>query len=752
MKNYDFKTLNDKEFELISVEMISQILDKRFERFKSGKDGGVDGRHYFDDGREWVVQCKHWIRTPNTKLIHELINVELPKVKKLNPKRYIIVVSNNLSRIDKSAIKKAFSPFILNSSDIYGNEDLNDFLAINPEFEQRHYKLWLSNASIISNFLNLPIINRSSFSIEEIKLKLSKFVQTSSIENAFKLVNEKGVAIITGEPGAGKSMLAEQLCLRYVSAGYRLYVIGNDIQEAESVFSNNEKAIFYFDDFLGRNYLDALTGHEGSKIVGFIKMVCANSKKKFILTSRTTILNQGKILIDLFDIYKLNRNEFEIRVSDMLPIEKGRLLYNHIYNSLLNAGYVNEIYKDKRYLHIIKHDNFNPRLIEFITDHLRFENINENQYWGKIHEILENPKCVWENVFEAQLDEYCRIITLIVTINEKGLSEDLLFESYRRFVESPKVRISKGESDILINVKKLSGSVLNRIVNQKVITYDLFNPSIGDYVINRYCKNSDYLTIAFLSLHNTNCLKTLNSIRKQNIINEEIYGKIISSLLQLELSKAITPASFDFEYGIELVTQILRNLSEDQILLNQAIVYFNSYAKFDFGEYTYLAAELFRSLIYAENIDQKDGVLFLKSNLKNIQFMSEFEYIRELIPVLPSFENDEDGVRSIYEEIFFDHFRNSISEDLHDNIYPSCTQDDLENSIKQYIEVQLQDNKINCSHEIINEILQGLNYESEFQSYLESHYDDQYEGQTFLNQKGDVIGSIDDAINDLFER
>ena len=97
MSDYDFSTLNDKEFEDLSVDLISKDKDKRFERFKAGKDGGIDGRFYHDDGSQEIVQCKHYLKTGFNGLISSLkkkndkgIN-EIDKVKKLTPIKYIFV-------------------------------------------------------------------------------------------------------------------------------------------------------------------------------------------------------------------------------------------------------------------------------------------------------------------------------------------------------------------------------------------------------------------------------------------------------------------------------------------------------------------------------------------------------------------------------------------------------------------------------------------------------------------------------------
>lgn len=62
MIDYDFYTLNDKEFENLSIDLISKDKGKRFERFKVGKDGGTDGRFYHDNGSQEIIQCKHYVK------------------------------------------------------------------------------------------------------------------------------------------------------------------------------------------------------------------------------------------------------------------------------------------------------------------------------------------------------------------------------------------------------------------------------------------------------------------------------------------------------------------------------------------------------------------------------------------------------------------------------------------------------------------------------------------------------------------
>lgn len=101
--SYDFTSLNDKEFEVFCADLLGANEGVRFERFKSGRDGGVDGR-FFRDGREAILQCKHWPKARIEQLIRHLRDVEKPKIERLKPQRYILALSIPLSRHDKQVI------------------------------------------------------------------------------------------------------------------------------------------------------------------------------------------------------------------------------------------------------------------------------------------------------------------------------------------------------------------------------------------------------------------------------------------------------------------------------------------------------------------------------------------------------------------------------------------------------------------------------------------------------------------------
>lgn len=348
MNEYDFLRLNDKEFESLAVDLLAELEGQRIERFKSGKDGGIDGRFFVDGSKEVVIQVKHWARSGLPALIRHLRNNEMQKIHSLNPRRYMLVTSIELSRHNKQVLKDLLSPYVLSETDIFGREDLNDLISKHPEIEKKHYKLWMASTTVLTCLLNAAIVGRSAYKLAEISAFASKYVLTSDHAKALEKLESLHAVIISGEPGIGKTTLADQLCVHYVLRGFRLCCIENSINEAESLYRPKEKQIFYFDDFLGRNYLQALGRHEDSHVINFIKRVSNDKTKRFVLTSRTVILNQGKMLSDLFRIENMEQNEFELRVASLSRLDKARILYNHIWFGRLGEAHVEEVYRDKR--------------------------------------------------------------------------------------------------------------------------------------------------------------------------------------------------------------------------------------------------------------------------------------------------------------------------------------------------------------------------------------------------------------------
>jgi hypothetical protein len=530
MSDSDFGTLTDKDFEVFCCDLLGVALGYRFERFKPGRDQGVDGRFFVAGTLEAVLQCKHWPRATTKDLLRHIVAKEAPKLHLLKPARYILAVSTPLSRRDKEHLRDALTPYVTSSSDIFGREDLNDLLRATPLVERRHYKLWLTSAAALSHVFTRGTLERSAFTLRELVVDAGRYARTENHDKARALAETQRVVIIAGEPGIGKTTLAGQLALEYTVDGFDFILVSESLDDADTLFEKEGKQVFLFDDFLGRNYLEALTGHEGGRIVHFIRRIRKDPQKRFILTSRSTIWNRGRFLIDLFDVEHLAKNELVLTINDLRDIDKARILYNHLWHSSLPPEYREEIYKSRRYREIISHQNFNPRLIEFVTDYERLQDVPPDKYWDHLSNLLDNPADVWENPFAVQQNDFGRSLVILVTIHGRDIPETHLATAFHRYGASTG---AGNGADFFGLLRQLTGSLLSRELRPTgPAAINLFNPSLGDYVLRRYSSDSAILQSAVLALRSSQALHTLKSLESNDLLQKNSRITILRGVLR----------------------------------------------------------------------------------------------------------------------------------------------------------------------------------------------------------------------------
>lgn len=566
MNEYDFSRLNDKEFEVFCADVLSAENGVHFERFKPGRDGGIDGFFQTTQGEQWVLQCKHWVTSGLPKVVKYLRDVEAPKVAKIKPSKYFLAVSHSLAKADKDSIVAAFSGSGVGEVIVRGREDLNDILAKHPAIERRHFKLWISSGSVLASLLNNATVGRSEFALREITQKSRLYVSTRNFTQVLDRLEKMGTAIITGEPGVGKTTLAEQIVLHYCSDGYELVCVVDDIKDAEATFASDKRQIFYFDDFLGRNYLEGLRGHEGSHIVSFMRRVKNDKNKRFVLTSRSTILNQGKIIHDVFDHNNMQRNEYEVALESLTKLDRAKILYNHIWHSSLDEKLIEEIYYEQRYRSIIDHPNYNPRLIAFLTDSQRFENLSVSKYWCHIQDLLNNPAKIWEHPFDSQLDDFGRLLVLLVALHGKSISESDLSEAYYRFLNVSSRAHMQGKRDFYVVIRHLSNSMLTRMMVKDLVLYKLFNPSLADFLLKRYTGDKSSLQSAFCALKDLPSLRTLLDMHGNGLLAEKVVFEILSELFINEERSGFKGAVPEY---LSLIALTLLKLDDDSEFVSQ---------------------------------------------------------------------------------------------------------------------------------------------------------------------------------------
>ena len=360
----DLGVFSDYEFEQLCGDLLGAEFGRTFERFSRGPDGGIDLRTY-DHGLE-IAQCKHYRKSSYEKLLADL-GKELAKVKAINPKLYRVATSQELTPGRKQKIFNLFEPWMPDPSFVLGAHDIDALLTKHPSIERRYVKLWLSSGLVLDTAVHSGIYERSSSLVDEISSALPRYVEGDAFPKALKVLDEHNVCLIAGPPGIGKTTLARMLLAHSMKHGYQLVEISEDVEEAWEVYKAGERQAFYYDDFLGRiSFGERLGKNEDHRLASFIAKVSTTDAKICILTTREYILEDARHTYE--ELGRLDdRLKFVLHLEHYSRLDRARILYNHLWHANLKRADLDSLLSERRYMQIVDHPNFNPRLIEYIT-------------------------------------------------------------------------------------------------------------------------------------------------------------------------------------------------------------------------------------------------------------------------------------------------------------------------------------------------------------------------------------------------
>ncbi|MBD8848403.1 restriction endonuclease [Priestia megaterium] len=662
MLNYDFTILSPPEFEEFSRDMMQEHLDITFESFKDGKDGGIDFRYSIDKKNTIIVQVKRYEKFSS---LRSELKKELDKVKKLNPHRYIIVTSVDLSVSEKNKILTLFDGYIKNASDIIGKKDLNNWLSQYEHLEKKYYKLWLSSTTIMSKILNADIANMSDFTEQEIKRGIGVYVQNESYEEALKILEKNKYVVISGIPGIGKSTLAKMLIYKYLTEGYGLVQASKDIKEAEKLFVEGKKQIFFYDDFLGKVFLDKkLEKNEESRIVQFLKRIRRDKNKKLIMTTREYIFQQAKIEYQEFE----RLESCIVDLKKYSQIIKAKILYNHLFYSDVPQSYLVHLLKEDNYLKIINHRNYSPRLIEYLTFDYEMYSETETEYFNDFVKLLDNPKELWKKPFEQHISQISKYLLYTLLLFGESIDINRLRNALENLIEEEREKylIPYQRESFNNSIKELNKTFIK--IENNIVEFQ--NPSIQDFLINYISKDEDlilslinsaiYFQQLFTVFENVSLIphKSIPSNLKNKILVHDSIIKKLEEVIINKFDKLVFIPNTSFRNENELLVKLSvisnffgvnRNLSLKKFLISKIESFpMSNESNLSYREaraYLYLVSKLINQI-------QINKEIFVEKFIESFDSIDDIDDLVELKNTFPDeYTELEDEIESKIESI-----------------------------------------------------------------------------------------------------
>ena len=513
MYDLNLLAISDREFEDLCCDILSVKFCVDVKHGKGGRDSGIDGLFRLPGGKV-VVQVKQYAANGYSSLKSVLKKSEVFKARdKFSSDRYILMTSCELSADNRDEIVRIYNGIISDVADIWSGKDIRAELN-KPAYEwvlRRYYNLWLGGVTALNEFLGNGVGAKSEELILKMHEDLAHSVRVSFYDSVYKKFCENKVIVITGQAGTGKTTLAKQFIVDCVfKDGYTFLASDSnlDVCDRELVANRERKTLFFIDDFLGSNCLEVLTGNRDSRIIGLIWRIKNRNNCRLILTSRTNILSEAMDKYRTFDNSKLENVVFQLDNNMLSRIDKAKILYNKLFFGDVPPAEKSCVYEDENYFKIIDHHNFNPRIISycFMQYFPSFQiRVGVKTGMERIKWMLDNPSEIWRDCIEKLNPDEFNMLMLVFLVSD---AMELKLEVARsRLLNSPGMTIYKGISFLEV-MRKLCTSVLSSVVLRmsgvKTTVFQLFNPSVGDYLISNQHWDSQYIAEMILVYEDLN--------------------------------------------------------------------------------------------------------------------------------------------------------------------------------------------------------------------------------------------------------
>jgi hypothetical protein len=493
--NYDFQSLSSIDFEDLVRDLLQAESGVRYEVFGPGRDNGIDLRAISTVRHRTIVQCKHY--ADFGRLYRTIKQSEMAKIAALSPDRYILATSVSLTPARKTKLLDLLSSFS-REEDILGRADLNNLLSRHPEVETKNFKLWLTSEPVLRRLIAGGVIEDTSLALERMRQRTRRFVINPSLDRARQILAQHHFCVIAGIPGIGKSTLAEILLLDLVDRhGFQaVRIVSSLATELRGARRPQQKQVFIFDDFLGKTTLDKLDKNEDQQLAEFIAEVKSKPEWRFILTTREYILN---VAMQRYE--SLSTTELRLCVIDLAdytrPI-RAEILYNHIYFSDLTLSHKRALLVDRNYTKILEHQNYNPRVIEHMTQESNVTHVPPSSFLAEFLRSLSNPMKIWDHAFRFQLSEPARHLMLLMGALPYEIMLSDLEWSFQPFLLRRKQRFGfqTASGDFANAMRELDGNFIKTAKYGKDWFVTFHNPSVQDYV-RRYIRDDPSRDIIF---------------------------------------------------------------------------------------------------------------------------------------------------------------------------------------------------------------------------------------------------------------
>ncbi|PSL41573.1 restriction endonuclease [Planomicrobium soli] len=686
---FEYSRLNDFEFEKLCIDIMERKLKIELRYFPKGKDGGID---LVDDviNRNVLVQVKHFEKS-NYASFKRSLKTEVEKVKKLKPKQYYIFTSQSLTPQNIKEVYSLFQDYMKSEKNIITREDIDRFLESedNLDILRSQFKLWVVTDHVLKDYLNQEVFIDSEVLISDIEEELKYFVQTDIFNFCIEILERERKVLLYGDPGVGKTINSKMLLLHFIRDGYKVrFSTNGDIDTIKRAVTLNKdlKEVIFLDDFLGQHYFKLKDGQD-QQLLSLIKFVEQHKNKIIILNSRVTILNEANNAYEALNRY-FSTQQMQMRrinMNEIRDVEKARIFYALLVKNKVTDDYYNSVRRDKNYMHIVQHRNYNPRVIEYVTLPIKVEAVVKTDYYEFILENLNNPKDIWRNEFELRIKDLDRTFMYILySLTDTLVSIEVFKKSFNYYI-STNLNVDNTINNFESILQRLNHSMIKVVDDYNGIKVGVSNPSINDYLKDATFRNDLMLenlkrkSVYLDQLERLYSPDDFNDVLRQLVVNEKVleystiqkeklHEIIIYTVAEHTILKEAYEESLNLLVSLDSFTRIGKH-SMNKINLIQSFLqneHLRNYYKIDekLGSIENMEI-LFEGLSFEEHIILLDLIINVMMKNRRIDKVDKDYFIKMVLSELEYYIDTYNYINTVDELCEIDLFKDDSYEELH---------------------------------------------------------------------------------------
>ena len=246
----------------------------------------------------------------------------------------------------------------------------------------------------------------------------------------------------------------------------------------------------------------------------FLNRVRKSANARFILTTRAYIFEEARRSSEYLASRLIDISKYTLDVGIYTRRIKARILYNHLVVAQTPREHISALIESGIIKEIVDHKNYNPRIVEWMTDEARYGDIASDKYPGFFINALDNPHRLWDTAFRDHLTKKCQhLLFALFFCSEYGVPIDDLIAVYNSLHTRLSLKYSEsyGPKDFEESLKILEGSFI--AITDRDIRF--INPSLKDYL-------SEYLKDLTLISEFPECAERTNWAKELWLFGKEI--------------------------------------------------------------------------------------------------------------------------------------------------------------------------------------------------------------------------------------